>query len=79
MSTREMRVVNSRGGRGGGGRRRLRQLLALFVVCMCFGVVRSLVYLTPKVGGGCLNGGRLVVSGSRSGTTVLVVTLLLVQ
>ncbi len=77
MSTREMRVVNSRGG--GGSRRRLRQLLALFVVCICSGVVRSLVYLIPKVGSGCLNGGRLAVSGSRSGTTALVMTLLLVQ
>ncbi len=80
MSTQGMRVVNSRDGGNGGGRRRLRQLSALFVACTFSGVVRSLVYLTPKVGGGCWHGGRLVVSGSRSGTTVLVVvTLLLVQ
>ncbi len=74
-----MRAVNSRCGGDGGCRRRLRRLLALFVACIWSGIVRSLAYLTPKVGGGCWHGGRLVVSGSRSGTAVLVVTLFLVQ
>ncbi len=68
-----MRIASSRGGCNGGGRRRLRQLSALFVVCTFSGVVRSLIFLTPKLGGGCWHGGRLVVSASRSGTNMLVV------
>ncbi len=56
-----MWVANSRRG-GRGGRRRMRRLLTCFVVCLCSGVVRSFVYLTPKQGSGCLNGGRLVVT-----------------